>query len=206
MNAALIDLIFYAFGIFILFLTPGPVWIVILARSMSNGVRGAWPLALGVAMGDIIWPLTAILGLNWILGESGEYLYYLKWIAALIFLIMGIALLRQGETSLSENKALSRPGKLHGFLAGVAVILGNPKAILFYMGILPGFFDLNDLTTLDIGIILIVSAIIPMSGNITLALLVERVRGLLQSKTSVRRINIISGLLLIGVGTLIPFT
>ena len=92
------------------------------------------------------------------------------------------------------------------FLARVAVILGNPKAILFYMGILPGFFDLNDLTTLDIGIILIISAIIPMSGNITLALLVERVRGLLQSKTSVRRINIISGLLLIGVGTLIPFT
>ena len=66
---------------------------------MSNGVRGAWPLALGVALGDIIWPLTAILGLNWILGESGECLYYLKWIAALIFLIMGIALLRQGETS-----------------------------------------------------------------------------------------------------------
>ena len=88
----------------------------------------------------------------------------------------------------------------------VAVILGNPKAILFYMGILPGFFDLSDLTTLDIGIILIISAIIPMSGNITLALLVERVRELLQSKTSVRRINIISGLLLIGVGTLIPFT
>ena len=122
------------------------------------------------------------MGLNWILRESGKYLYYLKWIAALIFLIMGIALFRQGETSLIENKALSGPGKLHGFLAGVAVILGNPKAILVYMGILPGFFNLSDLTTLDIGIILIILAIIPMSGNITLALLVERVRELCNQK------------------------
>ena len=25
-----------------------------------------------------------------------------------------------------------------GFVAGLALILGNPKAILFYMGVLPG--------------------------------------------------------------------
>ena len=118
----------------------------------------------------------------------------------------GNSLVASGRNISKRKQSSLQTGKLHGFLAGVAVILGNPKAILFCMGILPGFFDLNDLTTLDIGIILIVSAIIPMSGNITLALLVERVRGLLQSKTSVRRINIISGLLLIGVGTLIPFT
>ena len=94
MNAALIDLIFYAFGIFILFLTPGPVWIAILARSMSNGVRGAWPLALGVAMGDIIWPLTAILGLNWILGESEEYLYGAQNEYQLLDLLLPFGLLR----------------------------------------------------------------------------------------------------------------
>ena len=29
---------------------------------------------------------------------------------------------------------------LAGLLAGILVILGNPKAILFYIGILPGFF------------------------------------------------------------------
>ena len=69
--------------------------------------------------------------------------------------------------ALKRKQSLSRPGKLHGFLAGVAVILGNPKAILFYMGILPGFTDLNDLTTLDILHILITSAIIPTGGNIT---------------------------------------
>jgi threonine/homoserine/homoserine lactone efflux protein len=28
-----------------------------------------------------------------------------------------------------------------GFISGVLIILGSPKAILFYMGVLPGFFD-----------------------------------------------------------------
>ena len=100
---------------------------------MTSGVQGNWPLAFGVATGDILWPLMAILELRRIAREFGEYLFYLKLVATLIFLIMGIGLLRYAITSLSENKALSAPGLLPGFLAGVTVILGNLKAILFYM-------------------------------------------------------------------------
>ena len=37
-----------------------------------------------------------------------------------------------------------------GFTAGLMVIAGNPKAILFYMGVLPGFFDFRTLTALDV--------------------------------------------------------
>ena len=39
----------------------------------------------------------------------------------------------------------------------VLVILGNPKAILFYLGILPGFFDISVLTTIDITMVVIIS-------------------------------------------------
>ena len=56
------ELTFYAFGIFVLFLTPGPVWIAIISRSISSGLKGAAPLAAGVAIGDIIWPSLAIAG------------------------------------------------------------------------------------------------------------------------------------------------
>ena len=100
---------------------------------MTSGVRGTWPLAFGVATGDILWTLTAILGLRRIAREFGKCLFYLKLVATLIFLIMGFDLLRYANTLLSENKALSAPGVLPGFLAGVTVILGNLKAILFYM-------------------------------------------------------------------------
>ena len=75
MNASLTDLIFYAFGIFLLFITPGPLCIVIVARSLTYNVRGTWLHGFGVSLGDILWPLTAILGLSCIAGKSGGCLF-----------------------------------------------------------------------------------------------------------------------------------
>ena len=42
----------YIAALFLLFLTPGPVWVAMLARGFKGGFAGAWPLALGVAFGD----------------------------------------------------------------------------------------------------------------------------------------------------------
>ena len=54
MTVSFIELLIYAGGIFILFITPGPVWVAIVARTLSGGFHAAWPLALGVVVGDII--------------------------------------------------------------------------------------------------------------------------------------------------------
>ena len=93
-----------------------------------------------------------------------------------------------------------------GFIAGVVVILGNPKAILFYMGVLPGFFDLTQVTAWDVLAIVAVSILTPLLGNLILAGFVNRARDLLQTPQAVRRVNRISGGLLIAVGIIIPFT
>ena len=37
MTASIFDLALYAGGIFVLFLTPGPVWMAIVARTLSGG-------------------------------------------------------------------------------------------------------------------------------------------------------------------------
>ena len=94
---------------------------------------------------------------------------------------------------------------LAGFTVGVAAVIGNPKAILFYMGALPGFFTLSTVTTPDIVAIITLSALIPMAGNLGLALSLDRARALLSSPENLRRMNVISGALLVGVGLLIPF-
>ncbi|MCU0856433.1 MAG: LysE family transporter, partial [Rhodobacteraceae bacterium] len=93
-----------------------------------------------------------------------------------------------------------------GFAAGVAVIIGNPKAILFYMGVLPGFFDLTRVTGPDIAAIVAVSFTVPLLGNLILAAFVHRARALLKSPAALRRMNVVSGALLILVGVVIPLT
>lgn len=198
-------LFLYALGLAGLWVVPGPVWVALTARALSGGFAAAWPLAVGVAIGDLFWPLAAILGLSWVNSVYGDLLSVLRWVAAAVFLAMGILLIRRPAAALNPDSRLTRPGHWAGFSVGVAAVIGNPKAILFYMGALPGFFTLGALTPLDIGLIITVSAAIPMAGNLALALFLDRARALLSSPAQIRRLNVISGGLLVAVGLVIPF-
>lgn len=195
----------YAFALLILFLTPGPVWMALTARALSGGFHAAWPLALGVVVGDVLWPFLAIYGITWVTSVFAGFMTMLKFVAAAIFVVMGALILRHADTSISADSRLTRPGMWAGFAAGMAVILGNPKAILFYMGVLPGFFDLRDVSWADIAAITALSAAVPLLGNLLFALMIDRARRLLASPRALRRTNVVAGVLLILVGFVIPF-
>ncbi len=205
MTISWVELGLYALGMAGLWAVPGPVWVALLARALSGGMAAAWPLAVGVALGDLIWPLLAILGLSWVESAYGDILSLLRWAAAVIFLVMGVMLIRKSGSLGGADSRLTKPGIWAGFSVGLAAVIGNPKAILFYMGALPGFFTLGTLTAVDTALIISVSALIPMAGNLVLALFLDRARQLLQSPEAVRRLNVFSGVLLIGVALVIPF-
>ena len=200
MTISLSDLLLYCGALIILFATPGPVLLAITARSLTGGFQAAWPLALGVAVGDVLWPLVAVLGISWILSIFDTFMIVLRWVACGVFLLMGAALIRHAGAAISTNSRLTRPGMWAGFVAGIAAILGNPKAVLFYMGVLPGFFDLRQITWVDVGIIILVSVAIPLLGNLVTAACVDQMRGLITSPSTLRRSNIGAGVLLILVG------
>ena len=198
------DLALYCVALFILFLTPGPVWLALTARALSGGFQAAWPLALGVAVGDILWPLVAVLGIAWILSVFDVFMTVLRWVACGVFIAMGALLILHADQKISSDSRLTRPGLWPGFLAGLVAILGNPKAVLFYMGVLPGFFDLRNVTPVDITLIIAASVVVPLVGNLGLAAFVGQARRLVTRPETLRRINILSGSLLILVGVLIP--
>lgn len=200
------DLLLYAAALFVLFLTPGPVWLALTARTISGGYGAAWPLALGVSVGDMLWPLIAVFGLSWVTGVYGTVMVVLRWLAVVIFAILGVQLIRKAARPIEADARLTRPGRWAGFAAGMTAILGNPKAILFYMGVLPGFFDLSALTRLDIAAIVLLSVIVPLAGNLIFAALVARARHRLAGPGGLARLNRIAGGLLLVVALLIAVT
>lgn len=206
MTVTLYQLLLYAGGMALLWVVPGPVWVALTARALSGGFAAAWPLAVGVTLGDLVWPMAAIFGLSWILSVYGDFLQVLRWVAAVVFLVMGVLLIRKPAGPIDADSRMTRPGVWAGFAVGVAAVIGNPKAILFYMGVLPGFFDLSRVNGKDIAAILAISTLVPMIGNLCLALFLDRARRLLSSPESLRRLNQISGGLLICVGVAIAFT
>lgn len=204
MNASAADLLLYTGALLILFFTPGPVWLALTARALSGGFHAAWPLALGVVIGDALWPLLAILGVSWVVSVFDGVMTVMRYAASAVFVLMGLLLIRHADKSIAADSRLTRPGMLAGFLAGVAVILGNPKAILFYMGVLPGFFDLTSVTRTDVMAIVGISMVVPFIGNLCFALFIDRARRLFASPVALRRTNIVAGSLLVLVGLVIP--
>ena len=206
MTITFTEALLYAGAMVILFLTPGPVWVALMARSLSHGMRGALPLALGVVIGDFTWPFIALLSIQELSGLYAEMLVWLRYSAAGIFWLIGAHLIRTASRPISKQNKLTRPGFVAGFLAGLLVIIGNPKAVLFYMGVLPGFFDLSSITLPDIIVIALISSLLPFTGNLLLAAWLGHIKNVLSSPKALTRLNHASGVLLIIVGVVILLT
>jgi threonine/homoserine/homoserine lactone efflux protein len=203
MTLSLAQLALYASALFVLFLIPGPVWLATAARTLAHGWTAAVPLVLGVAVGDLLWSLLAVLGLSWIVAAYPWVMEVLRWVAVAVFALMGWLLIRHAGRPVSGDSRLTRPGTWAGFLAGLVAILANPKAILFYAGMLPGFFDLTAVTRADIAAIAAISMAVPMLGNTGFALLVDIARRRFASPERLKRINRVAGGLLILVAVVI---
>ena len=97
---------------------------------------------------------------------------------------------------MRASDQLNRAGFLPEYIAGLLVIIGNPKAILFYIGVMPGFFDVTCVTTLDILVVGLVLASVPFCGNVILAVMLDRASLLIASQNARRRLNIVTGVVL----------
>ena len=102
MSITLTQLSLYSGALFLLFITPGPVWVAVIARAVSGGAKSVVPLALGVAVGDILWPLVAVFGVTAIVAIWADFLIVLRYAGALVLIFMGLALIRHADKDLSE--------------------------------------------------------------------------------------------------------
>jgi len=206
MTISISQLLLYCGALVALFLTPGPVWVAIIARTVSGGLKSGFSLVLGVSLGDLLWPIIVYFGLGVLTFLYSDILLFIRYIAAVILIIMGSQVLRNYKKDIKNNNNLTKKGFWAGFSAGLIAVIANPKASLFYLTLLPGFFNFGTVGIWDILIISVVSFLIPMTGNVIMIMSIVRARSFLSSEKAIQNTNIISGTLLILVGIIIAFT
>ena len=194
------QIVLYFLALVILFLTPGPVWVALIARTVSGGSKSSIPLALGVSLGDMLWPFVVYFSLSLLISLYSDILLIFRYVASFVLILMGLQIIYLRNKTVSEDHRLTKSGFIAGFYAGFIAVTANPKASLFYMTLLPGFFDFKLIGIIDVCLISLLSFSIPMIGNILMILFVAKVRSLLSSPYAVRMTNLISGILLVFVG------
>jgi threonine/homoserine/homoserine lactone efflux protein len=117
---------------------PGQDMILVMSRSIAQGVRAGVVTAAGVSVGLVGHTVLATLGLGVILRTSEWLFLALKLAGAAYLLYLGVGLLRTRRGSLTMAATASRPlGRL--FLDGAFSNLSNPKIAIFYFAFLPQF-------------------------------------------------------------------
>ena len=139
MTVSVSQLILYSGALVILFLTPGPVWIAIIARTVSGGFKSGFALLLGVFLGDFLWPFIVFGGLAFITSIYADIFALLPYAAALILIFMGLQVASSNKNQLRLNEKLTKAGLSAGVSAGLLTVIANPKAALFYFTVLPSF-------------------------------------------------------------------
>ncbi|MHC3994051.1 LysE family translocator [Thiomicrolovo sp. ZZH C-3] len=187
-------------AMFVLAVTPGPGVFITVSKALASGFKNTLPVIAGIVTGDLIFLLFAIFGLAAIAETFETMFLIIKYLGAGYLIWLGIKLWRS-----HPEKMEIAASKKHRFLGGLSITLGNPKVILFYLGFLPTFVDLNALSGLDVfSIAFIVSSILGAVMSFY-AYSSSRARQLFKNERTQKHMNEVAGSVMIGTGSLLLY-
>jgi threonine/homoserine/homoserine lactone efflux protein len=178
--------------------SPGPGIAAIVARVLGRGMRGAAAFTAGLAIGDVVWLTFAVVGLAALAQAFHGIFVAVKYAGAAYLLYLAYKLWTAPAVPHGVEAAATRehPAKL--FLGGLAVTMGNPKVMVFYLALLPTLLDLTRLTVLGYaGLVVATLAVLTLVFS-SYILLAARARRLFTSETAIRGINRATGAVMAG--------
>jgi threonine/homoserine/homoserine lactone efflux protein len=199
-----LDILSLLLAILVLAISPGPGLFAVISKSLSSGFKNGSFMVLGLILGDIIYLLMAIYGLNAIAYFMGDFFILIKYIGGMYLLHLGYKIIISSiqNVNLDSKEELSF---INNFLTGLLITLSNPKVIIFYLGFLPVFINLEVLHTLDVIISIIVVASTLLVVMLSYAYLASKSKELFQSKKAMKKLNYISGSVMITAGSFLIF-
>ncbi|MBL0404192.1 LysE family translocator [Microvirga aerilata] len=194
----LAGLLVFATALFIAAASPGPGIAAIVARVLGRGPQGAIAFSIGVALGDVVWLTFAILGLAAIAQAFHGIFLVIKYAGAAYLLYIAYKLWTAPAETLDAGAetAAERPSRL--LLGGLALTLGNPKPIVFYLALLPTILDLTQVTLLGYAeLVAATFAVLAVVFAIYIGL-ASRARRLFTSPKALRILNKSTGAVMAG--------
>ena len=117
---------------------PGPNVALIIANTLTNGLRFGVVTVVGTTLGVSLQLLLVVLGLALILETASSVFAWLRWAGVAYLLYLGILAWRQGVEEMRDTSATQKPLRVV-FWQGVLLAMINPKTLLFNAAFLPQF-------------------------------------------------------------------
>jgi threonine/homoserine/homoserine lactone efflux protein len=187
---------FYAVAIAV----PGPGVIAVVARALGSGFRSVLPATLGILIGDLILMTLSAFGLALVAQAMGQLFLIVKIAGALYLFYLAY---KYWTAKVEEIGEVVPQSTGRGVLAYLGLTLGNPKAIAFFVALLPVAVNPRELNL--IGYLQLCAATFVLIPAITLgyAALASQLSRFVASRKARQRINKGAGAVMAGAGCLI---
>jgi homoserine/homoserine lactone efflux protein len=193
----------YVLACLVITIIPGPTVTLIAANSLAHGTRAGLLNVVGTQIGLGLMMLVLIVGLSSIIATMGVWFDWLRFIGAAYLIWLGWKLLR---SSGSLNGADGAPPPRGGFVAqGFLVLMGNPKALLWFGAFIPQFVDPATDYVSQVVLLGVTAMVTAAISDGAYALLAGSARTML-SRHRVRLVSRLGGLCLIGGGAWLALT
>ena len=202
---SLSNLALFALAYFVAVATPGPGVAAIVARALGRGLEGLPAFILGFVLGDLTLYAIAAAGLAVIAQTYAPLFLALKWAGAAYLIYLGAKMVLSKASATEVDSRIKGETSLSLFLTTYALVLGNPKPIVFFLAVLPLIVDLNTLSLAGFFEIAGVIVLVIAPTLIGYAVLAAQARKLFKSETALNRINRFTGAVLALAGVMIAF-
>ena len=130
----------FAVAVALLALTPGPVWVYLISRTLAQGRRAGYFSLIGVMAGVLVHLLAAAVGLSALLLAVPWAFDAVKLAGAAYLLWLAWSTVRGAGFSFSPQPLPPVPDRVLFRQAMLASVV-NPKVAVFYLSLFPQFVD-----------------------------------------------------------------
>jgi homoserine/homoserine lactone efflux protein len=187
----------------VLCLTPGPAVLFIVSCGLARGGRAALWGNAGVLSANTFYFIVSAFGLGAVLLGSHEVFTVVKYAGAAYLVWLGIQTIRGAGLALKTDAAQPRGQGWHMLARGFVLQAANPKALLFFVALLPQFIDVHRAIAPQMLILALTSAAVEFVILAGYGYFAGRAAALARDARFVRATNRASGGLLVATGTLL---
>lgn len=168
---------------------PGPGITMLVARSLNRGLQGLLWVVCGYVLGDLILMTLAVLGLAVVAHTFRDVFLVVRCAGAAYLFWMAWKIWRVPVRSIELPDRPVAKDSWGAFFSSFSLTLSNPKAILFFLSIMPLLINTSRVGIDAYVVIAVIMAAILSPVLVLWAMLADRARRLFRSQRAMARLN-----------------
>ena len=196
-------LLVFAGALFLNAGSPGPSIAVLVSQVLTRGAATVVPFVAAMWIGEAAWLAAALAGLSVVAERLHLVFVLVKWAGLAYLALLAVRMWRAPVDPEARGDAVPEGSALARFGSGLALTLGNPKIMVFYVALLPSLVDVASVGLAEWALLTVVQLAVMAVTDLGWIALAARVRGLFRSPRAMRLANRTSAVAMGGTAAMI---